>query len=85
MKTTKLNGDPRCPQCNAKLDGVSSMFGDHAPSPGDPTVCGYCAALLQFTPELAYAMLDVGTLDANTQRELNQARAIVIQMRAQRN
>jgi hypothetical protein len=38
-----------CPSCQKVLDAVTATdHKDHKPSPGDLTVCFYCAALLCF-------------------------------------
>jgi hypothetical protein len=37
-----------CPNCFYKLDATTSMYGEHAPKPGDFTVCAQCASVLRF-------------------------------------
>lgn len=40
----------RCPNCRTVVDGATAVDGSEAfPSPGDVTVCVYCAAVLIFT------------------------------------
>lgn len=42
----------RCPNCRTVVDGATAVDGSHAvPSPGDATVCVYCARVLIFTAE----------------------------------
>lgn len=44
-----IPGDPRCPACGSKLDGFTDVsLEDARPSPGDGSICAYCAAMLTF-------------------------------------
>lgn len=51
MKTTEtpLN---YCPHCNQKIDSATHFEKRISPKPGDITICGYCAVILQFDHDL---------------------------------
>jgi hypothetical protein len=58
MKQIKLGRDVRvpastCPQCNYEMDGATCSTGNHAPRPGDVSVCIQCASILEFDPDLS--------------------------------
>src|SRR6185503_11556407 len=65
----------RCPVCNEKHDAATSAVDSNGavipdsarPKPGDLAVCFYCAALLQFTPDMGIALVDITSLDEDTQ------------------
>jgi hypothetical protein len=59
MRSYYLTGRT-CPVCHAPLDGASETHGNHAPKPGDFSVCMYCTAALRFTEQL---LLEVVTMD----------------------
>ena len=43
---------PACPQCGKTLDGFTAVELDGAhPSPGDTSICVYCATILEFHGE----------------------------------
>lgn len=47
------NADARCPQCAAEMTGATDPQNeDSAPSPGDFSVCLYCAAVLCFNDDM---------------------------------
>jgi len=51
MKDPNLSGTV-CPECNRQLDDAMETSGcDVRPSPGDLTVCAYCAALLEYNDD----------------------------------
>lgn len=52
MRTSYTNKSSRCPACLHQLDGATSTFGDHVPSPGDATVCLYCSTVSIFQTDL---------------------------------
>lgn len=62
--------DPRtaphpCPKCGKTLDAACSLHNPEArPTPGDVSICIYCAALLQFDEALAPQILTNEALDA---------------------
>jgi hypothetical protein len=48
-----------CPVCFGQLDGASSIENDKiAPKPGDVSFCIYCAAMLQFGPDMVLVIED---------------------------
>ena len=51
-----LKGEPRCPTCGRIIDGFTAITGERAIEPGDYSVCGYCAAPLQWDG-VAYSRL----------------------------
>ena len=54
----------RCPACGHVLDAATSTEGDHAPAPGDLSVCAYCATVLTFDDGLRVEVLPQEQLDA---------------------
>jgi hypothetical protein len=51
--TFQLKGNPRCPKCNALLDGGCGLNNHGAePAPGDVTICVYCGSLNCFKDDL---------------------------------
>lgn len=68
----KLESSPRCPSCDALLDGATSLVREASPCAGDLTVCMYCGAALEFTQGLGLRMLkpaELAALDAETKRD----------------
>lgn len=51
LKTTRTP-ETICPTCGNVNDAATCVEGEHSPSPGDVSVCLYCAAILIFTDEL---------------------------------
>lgn len=41
-----------CPHCGAELNGALNPIDDHAPAPGDATICLECAEWSIFTEDL---------------------------------
>lgn len=52
-----------CPYCGKVLDGASN-YAAETPSPGDLSVCAYCAGLCQFTAALALERLPDAAFEA---------------------
>ena len=53
-----LGHEDTCPICFNKLDSATCVNGRVRPSPGDLTICLYCAELLVFDKSLRHACLD---------------------------
>ena len=51
LNTTDLAPD-KCPHCHRTLEAASSTTHVHLPSPGDVTVCAYCAEICVFTDDM---------------------------------
>lgn len=81
LTSWKLDTLPACPSCLNKIDGASDSTNgneDRGPAPGDVSVCLHCCAFLEFGPGLAsVSLVELESLDPETQRELKRARAIV--------
>jgi len=77
----------RCPVCNGKLDAATAavnskgeIIPDSArPKPGDLTICFYCAALLQFAPDMTISPLDITSLDEDTQFQVRRVQITIQQ------
>jgi len=41
-----------CPICEKKMDGATAVDHTHKPTPGDGTVCSYCASMLVYGSNL---------------------------------
>lgn len=63
--THQLTTSARCPTCSMLMDGATNVQpGERgSPSPGDVTVCAYCATMLQFTDGLALRELSSAEID----------------------
>lgn len=75
-----------CPNCNAKLDAASEINDTDIvqPSPGDHSICIYCASFLTYLDNLSMIVMseeDVGNLDYDNRRALTMARAAIIKMK----
>jgi hypothetical protein len=53
VKDTQLTTDPKCPCCQATLDGATNID-DSGPSPGDFSLCFYCLTKLRFTDDMHF-------------------------------
>lgn len=51
MEIVKLEKD-KCPICGKELDSATSAHGNDRPSPGDISICIYCATILRFDENL---------------------------------
>jgi len=77
----------RCPICNTKMDAATAavdstgaVIPDSArPKPGDLTVCFYCAALLQFAPDMTVIPFDILSLDEDTQFQVRRIQIAIQQ------
>lgn len=76
---TNVAGSNRCPCCQKRLDAATAADGDVdvRPKPGDPTICLYCTALLEFYGQgggplklRPMTIADFRTLPARTRAEL---------------
>ena len=41
-----------CPSCGRLIDALTGVGHEHAPSPGDYTVCFYCGTVMRFVEPL---------------------------------
>ena len=64
-----------CPHCRRRLDAATG-FDEHAPRPGDLSICLYCSAVLQFTPTgfVLFPEHEIKALPASTRAVLAKAR-----------
>lgn len=54
----QLDHNPTCPKCGKLLDGVSHVGdGEIRPTPGDVSICFYCASALVFDENLGLALM----------------------------
>lgn len=60
--TTTILKEHKCPGCGSKLTAASG-FNGASPSPGDITICGYCASVLRFGEGLKTTLLEKETWD----------------------
>jgi hypothetical protein len=51
MKATRTISSP-CPHCGKSLDGATDPTGGAVPSPGDLTLCVYCAGVSIFGEDM---------------------------------
>lgn len=65
-----------CPSCGTTVDASTSVAGDHAPSPGDVSICMYCGHLMAFADDL--------TLRPLTDKEMLECAGDMRILRAQR-
>lgn len=65
----------RCPHCDARLDSAERPSGDD-PSPGDVSVCFYCARLLLFAEDMSIEKLPHGH-PAHTDPEVRRVVSLV--------
>ena len=77
----RTNPDARCPACLGRLDGAmpANGRGRQIPRVGDLSVCISCTVILEFNSDLTVRLASAETLaslDAETRRELERARAI---------
>src|SRR3954454_7351373 len=75
-----------CPRCNSKIEGATGVTG-RGPSPGDWTVCLYCAAALRFDEQLAMRLAtaeEVAGLDLQTRRLIENFKHLSKQFQGQR-
>lgn len=87
MTTTKMGHD-NCLVCKKILDAALSVMPDKIPKPGDITVCAYCAALLQFSPDMALIKLPkhiYDSFDYETRANILKAQRVIINSRLQIN
>lgn len=80
-RTTKTE-ETCCPQCGMKISAATSTEGDHKPTPGDLSVCLYCATPLVFTDGLKLRKMTDLDLLALPFSELRQVRAAQTTVRA---
>jgi len=67
---------PKCPKCEAELDGFGGVGNDSHPEPDSITICAYCQALLIFTERMdlrAMTEREYCQLPWQVQQELNEA------------
>jgi hypothetical protein len=43
--SSRLPGDPRCPACDASVNGYTDIEGTATPTTGDISLCLYCRSL----------------------------------------
>jgi len=85
--TTRVPGSD-CPACGYHIDAATCVEGNYQPSPGDPTVCVACGAVLVFTEARtlrATTAAEVATFPAETRRLLTKVQQAVGRMNAPRN
>ncbi len=73
-----------CPVCCNKLDAATAMHEPAEPTPGDLTVCIYCASFLQFTDDLDVRPLtesQVGELPDYARIDLQRVRRAILATR----
>lgn len=73
-RTTKTEATC-CPVCGMKVSAATSTEGDHKPTPGDLSVCAYCATPLVFTDGLKLRKMTDLDMLALPFSELRQIRA----------
>lgn len=77
-----------CPECGAELDHVTVYFGKPVlPTPGDFSVCSYCATVLIFDVDLKMRPAtreDLDRVDNETLTAIRDARIAVQAMRVLR-
>jgi len=69
-----------CPFCGAKLDRATCAENDHSePTPGDLSICMYCAEVLEFNADMQLKQASLSTL-----LELDQKQHALIDKAVQR-
>lgn len=78
----RLLGEPRCPACGTLLDAaMSAALDDARPTPGDVTVCAYCASLLVFGDGLHPRFpTDAELTEVALLPEVQHARSVVLEV-----
>lgn len=70
-----------CPACGKKVDAVSGVSRDAAPSSGDVSICLYCATPLFFAEDLTLRTMtedEYNELEPDLQWDILRARKIVL-------
>ena len=69
-----------CPVCLKQFDAATSPFGDSAPTPGDLTVCIYCASFLIFEQDLRLRLMteqEIGELPDEARIQIMRVRRAI--------
>ena len=77
----------RCPQCGLQMTAATSFEGQ-SPTPGDPTVCIRCGAVLAFTSTMGLRLMTDGEytkLDAHTRMMIVRIQTGLRLLKAERN
>jgi hypothetical protein len=78
-----------CPDCGKELNAITIIFGKPvAPTPGDISICAYCASVLVFDADLkqrAARKEDLDQLDSETLNAIYKARRAVHNFHVARN
>lgn len=77
--TTHLLGD-YCPGCGKRIDAATSIDGEASPTPGDVTVCAFCASVLMFEPGLSLRRVsdqELAQLPAAVRRQVHVLRLVI--------
>jgi hypothetical protein len=81
MKGVRMDGDT-CPHCGAFVDASASASGDaDIPSPGDVSVCFYCAGVCVFNDDMKREKADLDALakeSPETVKDIVEAQALVL-------
>lgn len=80
MTTTTRTPPVRCPACDHLVDAATSTQGEATPSPGDLSVCVYCAAVLEFADDLRLTLMtqeQVDALEPEIRAAVTSARSVV--------
>lgn len=74
-------GEQRCPACGHAVNAAADVGGEqHAPKPGDVSVCIYCAELLVFTEDSLRLPTQGEMADFRRTPRIMRAKAAVISM-----
>ena len=82
--TTRLTGQPRCPNCSAVIDAAVPFEGVDMPDDGAITVCLYCLAVLVFGGNPLHARMPSGAERAELDADPDVKRARQAALAAQK-